>query len=77
MGDIKALNKFSFEAVRMRAWKVYSVGKGIFFTRSVSKIQFSMSSKRKNMYLLTKWEGWTEIFSCLALTHSVNKHFII
>ena len=31
MAGIKALNKFSFEAVRMRAWKVYSVGKGIFF----------------------------------------------
>ena len=30
MAGIKALNKFSFEAVRMRAWKVYSVGKGIF-----------------------------------------------
>ena len=37
MGGIKALNKFSFEAVRMRAWKVYSVGKGIFFTGQSQK----------------------------------------
>ena len=28
---IKTLNKFSFESVWTRAWKVYSVGKGIFF----------------------------------------------
>ena len=40
---------------------MYSVGKDdLFFTGSVSKIQFSMSSKRKNMYLLTKCEGQTE-----------------
>ena len=87
MVDMKAWNKFSFESVRMKAWKVYSVGKGIFF------FNFSMSSRRKNMYLLTKCVGRTEniwlkiidvpnmteykIFSCLTRTNSVNKHFIM
>ena len=31
MVGMKAWNKFSFESVRMKAWKVYSVGKGFFF----------------------------------------------
>ena len=51
MAGIKALNKFSFEAVRMRAWKVYSVGKGIFFYR-VSLKNTVLHEFQKKKYVL-------------------------
>ena len=47
MGGIKALNKFSFEAVRMRAWKVYSVGKGIFLPVSLKNTVLHEFQKKK------------------------------